>query len=672
MTRPEFGRTRVAPTLSTRGPRAHSPVLALTIGLCLLGAVLVMASASRARDAAADELLLNGSFDSWTAGFPTDWGIADGVVTESPGSPRGGSAARMEGGAVLFQAAVTTAGAKYHASAWVLLEGPTGSVSLTLEFYTSSNVPTGGPMIVDSNTTAVFTMIDTGVVEAPSNSVYVRLTLRAAAGGSPALVEDVSLEDLPDPTPTPTPTLTATPTATPTPTATATSTTAATATRTPTVAARPTVALPAPRVRPARIADPGQLLANGQFEQLDGETALFWDNFGGVFGAAERSPGGPRTATLISVTDSTKWLFQPLDVTAGAWYAGSAEGRIASGRGMVFIRLSWYSGPEGDGELIESNDGSESASAEWTVLAVGPAQAPPGAVSATFRLMLRPSEAASAEFDDAVLRLVGAPAAATPTSPATASTPTPTVSPAILTAPAATSPSTGPPVVVPLPPRTGFRASVCARLCLSEVLSDPIEAGRDTPFEWVELENRSDSPVDLEGWSIGDANSLDLLTAYVVAPGGFVVVAAKRAVVRDDVPVRRLADGEIGSGLNNDGDTVRLVAPDGTVADAVTYGLDEPGAADAPRAGESLVWNAARQTWTRASEPSPGEANAGIDTPESGPAALAAARAPISEEPESSVLPFVVLAVAMGAGLFALSPAYSKARTTVRRWRGGR
>ena len=47
-----------------------------------------------------------------------------------------------------------------------------------------------------------------------------------------------------------------------------------------------------------------------------------------------------------------------------------------------------------------------------------------------------------------------------------------------------------------------------------------------------------------------------------------------------------MLDGRIGNGLNNDGDVVRLIGPDGTVVDSVEYGT---GALPAPAAGASLA-----------------------------------------------------------------------------------
>lgn len=154
-------------------------------------------------------------------------------------------------------------------------------------------------------------------------------------------------------------------------------------------------------------------------------------------------------------------------------------------------------------------------------------------------------------------------------------------------------------------------------LRISEFMSDPEEAGRDSPFEWVELVNAGDAAVDLEGWSIGDAGAVDVLGAAVVAPGGYVVVAGRDASFPEGVAVARVGDGEIGRGLNNAGDVIRLLAPDGTVVDAISYG-DNRSVFDAPPpepgSGETLGLrhpraDASSQSWGVTLGPSPGSAN---------------------------------------------------------------
>lgn len=154
-------------------------------------------------------------------------------------------------------------------------------------------------------------------------------------------------------------------------------------------------------------------------------------------------------------------------------------------------------------------------------------------------------------------------------------------------------------------------------LRISEVLSDPEEAGRDSAFEWVELMNTSDSVIELAGWALGDARELDIFPAASVPPGGFVVIAGKSANFAPDTLVVRVADGEIGGGLNNAGDALRLVAPGGSEVDALSFGddtsvFDRP--PPAPDAGVTLGSRAPgadpdARNWAITERPTPGEPN---------------------------------------------------------------
>lgn len=142
---------------------------------------------------------------------------------------------------------------------------------------------------------------------------------------------------------------------------------------------------------------------------------------------------------------------------------------------------------------------------------------------------------------------------------------------------------------------------------LSEYLADPAEAGSDNQFEWVEIQNTSMERVDLSGWTIADERLSDSLAGLVIEPGAFVVIAGKEATFDATVTVYRVKDGAIGGGLNNTGDTIKLVDPSGAVVDSVAYGdtrdvlLPVPGITTA-RTSEG--------TWRLSKEPTPGGENA--------------------------------------------------------------
>lgn len=148
-------------------------------------------------------------------------------------------------------------------------------------------------------------------------------------------------------------------------------------------------------------------------------------------------------------------------------------------------------------------------------------------------------------------------------------------------------------------------------------MADPEESGRDSAYEWVELFNAGSDPVDLKGWKLADSKTADVLPAAVVPPRGFVVVAGRSATFPTDVLVARVTDGELGSGLNNGGETVRLFAPTGEEVDAISFGSDtslfDP-APPAPGAGQTLgalspSADSAADNWAVTDRPTPGEVN---------------------------------------------------------------
>ncbi len=92
-------------------------------------------------------------------------------------------------------------------------------------------------------------------------------------------------------------------------------------------------------------------------------------------------------------------------------------------------------------------------------------------------------------------------------------------------------------------------------LRLSELY--PNTSGDDASEEFIEIENTGDADIDLQGWSIADASGKTFAAAdsLVIAPHAF--LALSRELTRIT--------------LNNDDDTVTLIAPNGTVVDTQTY-----------------------------------------------------------------------------------------------------
>lgn len=94
-------------------------------------------------------------------------------------------------------------------------------------------------------------------------------------------------------------------------------------------------------------------------------------------------------------------------------------------------------------------------------------------------------------------------------------------------------------------------------LILNEILPSP--EGEDAKEEWIEIFNRNDFEVDLSGWKISDTtgktNSYSFPAGTKIKRGGFLVFYR---------PTTKII-------LNNDGDGLRLLNPNGDMADEVFY-----------------------------------------------------------------------------------------------------
>jgi len=109
-------------------------------------------------------------------------------------------------------------------------------------------------------------------------------------------------------------------------------------------------------------------------------------------------------------------------------------------------------------------------------------------------------------------------------------------------------------------------------LVINEFLPDPDSEGGDSGWEWIELYNWGSETVELADWSIETGTSsfgVDVVfSSGSIAPGGYFVIGGEFVSGVDAVGSLDL--GNAGSS----GDGVRLVCPDGSVADTVIYGAN--------------------------------------------------------------------------------------------------
>jgi hypothetical protein len=634
-------------------PRSGRTILLLLACLAIVTASLLPAGPGARRVAAEGNLLENPAFqppvdDAWTLNGLEPDGDAFRLTLDR---------------ATVSQVAPAAPGNRYDAS--VRISGQTGvTARLRLEFW-----KTGGPIAAAAVSSPEYQLsanlrLDVMTPSAPPGTLFAMfvIELRGQAGATVGLVEASLVESAgnptPTPTPTPTPAATATPTpaadgdagagddgpggapGAPTPTRTPTPTKTPSPTKTPTPprvsTPRPTPTMPptaTPTLPPGSAS--GGLLRNGDFEVVQSGRPAYWSKVGGELRASSDAYEGRYAGCLDSDTSSTKWLYQAVPVAGGAWYEAVAW--AAASGGDAFLRVTWYTSADGSGTGGDQAD-SAPASGGWTRLATGPLQAPPDARSARVRLMLRPgSAAATACFDDAWFGEVAEPPPTPTPTPRATTAPTTAASGAASTPkPSPTPRSSSRGQSPPAPPVQAQAAGPSSgSLRITEFMSDPPETGRDAPYEWVELFNPGPGDVDLAGWVIADAASSDTLPSLVIPAGGYAVVAGAAAKFDPAVPVVRVPDGEIGNGLGNTGDVLRLRDPAGRVVDELSFGartdVFDP-APPAPEAGETLglrdpLAEPDPGLWAVTLRPTPGEPNL-FPARQSGAVAGAASAAP--------------------------------------------
>ena len=110
---------------------------------------------------------------------------------------------------------------------------------------------------------------------------------------------------------------------------------------------------------------------------------------------------------------------------------------------------------------------------------------------------------------------------------------------------------------------------------LEVILDYPDEAGSSEPpytereEEWIELYNRSSVAIALDGWAIRGGISFDF-PATNLNPGDYLVVAKDASALAEKFPASTII-GDYSGRLNNGGETIRLIDPNGNPADIVRY-----------------------------------------------------------------------------------------------------
>ena len=406
----------------------------------------------------------------------------------------------------------------------------------------------------------------------PPNAAYARVLVYVMAdSGGTIYLDDVSLEG-PPPLPA-TPTLAPSDTASP-------SLTLTPASRTPTPTRSPS-ATPSAVSSATPLPGIAGSLSNGGFEQADDGLPDGWRKYGGELSQTSgRYRSGKYSGEYRSSTDSTKWIYQEVAVTGGSAYQFDAYVLTDDpATREVFLRISWYASDDTSGSAIAVSDSPQHLSGSdpaFRQLTTGPALAPAETRSARLRIVLVPesSDLAVIFIDDASLQQVASVAAAAPAQPPLSEQEAPAELETELDEPQDAS---SPVLIARSSPSRQGESPYSVKI--NEAMYDPSPPGDDAAYEWLELYNAGSDAIDLAGWTLNDNSSeADMLPSLVLAPHGYVVVAAgegfRDAYAEFAGALVTLASGRIGSGLANKGDRLLLLDASGKVADGVSWGDD--------------------------------------------------------------------------------------------------
>ncbi len=119
-------------------------------------------------------------------------------------------------------------------------------------------------------------------------------------------------------------------------------------------------------------------------------------------------------------------------------------------------------------------------------------------------------------------------------------------------------------------------------IIISEIFPNPLgKDNQENNYEWIELYNTSDKDVNLKGWRIDDVLNKGS-KSYIIKEDSIIKAGGYKTFSYADTRIM----------LNNSGDEVNILWPDGEIIDSVKYEKTIEGQSYSLASGENWIWTA--------------------------------------------------------------------------------